>query len=81
VRRFDRAGIEDVVRAAGLEVLRLDEMNRLGTIGWRIHHALGGGRISASEARAFDWMVPLARFLEPLLPGHGLSILVVARVP
>lgn len=81
VRRFDRAGIEDVVRAAGLEVLRLDEMNKLGTIGWRIHHALGGGRISASEARAFDWMVPLARFLEPLLPGHGLSILVVARVP
>lgn len=81
LRRFDRAGIEDVVRAAGLQLVRADEVNKLGVLGWKLHHALGGGRIRSSEARLFDLLVPVARFLDPILPGHGLSVLVVARVP
>jgi SAM-dependent methyltransferase len=81
VRRFDRHGLEEVVRAAGLELVALDEVNRLGTVGWRLHHGFGAGRITASEARIFDLLVPLARRLDPVLPGPGLSILAVARVP
>lgn len=81
VRRFDRQGIEDVVRAAGLGVVEVGEVNKLGTFGWRLHHAMGAGRISASEARFFDILVPVAAKLDPLLPGPGLSLLVVARVP
>ncbi len=81
VRRFDRADIEDVVRAAGMELVALAEVNRLGTYGWRLHHAMGAGRISAFKARLFDWLVPLARGSDPILTGRGLSLLVVARVP
>jgi glycosyltransferase involved in cell wall biosynthesis len=81
VRRFDRQGIEDVVRSAGLDLVAIGEVNRLGTFGWRLHHGLGAGRISASEARLFDLLVPLARALDPILPGGGLSLLAVARVP
>jgi hypothetical protein len=81
VRRFDRLGIEEVVRAAGLEIVSIGEVNKLGTIGWKVHHALGAGRIGSSEARLFDLMVPLARALDPILGGRGLSILLVARVP
>jgi glycosyltransferase involved in cell wall biosynthesis len=81
VRRFDRDGIEDVVRAAGLRVVEVAEVNKLGTIGWRLHHAMGAGRISSSEARVFDLLVPIAKALDPVLPGRGLSLLVVARVP
>jgi glycosyltransferase involved in cell wall biosynthesis len=81
IRRFDREGIEDVVRAAGLRIVDAAEVNKVGTIGWRLHHGLGAGRISTSEARVFDLLVPLARLLDPVLPGRGLSLLVVARVP
>jgi glycosyltransferase involved in cell wall biosynthesis len=81
IRRFDRNGIEDVVRAVGLEVVHVAEVNKLGTFGWRLHHAIGAGRISSSEARLFDWLVPVAKSLDPVLPGRGLSLLVVARVP
>jgi glycosyltransferase involved in cell wall biosynthesis len=81
VRRFDRDEIEGVVRAAGLELFALDEVNRLGTFGWRLHHAMGAGRISSLKARLFDWLVPIARRLDPVLQGRGLSLLVVARVP
>jgi glycosyltransferase involved in cell wall biosynthesis len=81
VRRFDREEIEGVVRVAGLELVALGEVNRLGTVGWRLHHAMGAGRISSFKARLFDWLVPIARSLDPILPGRGLSLLVVARVP
>lgn len=81
VRRFDRAQIEDVVRAAGLEVVDVGEVNRLGTYGWKVHHSMGRGHIGSSEARTFDLLVPVAKALDPILPGPGLSLLVVARVP
>jgi glycosyltransferase involved in cell wall biosynthesis len=81
LRRFDREGIEEVVRAAGLELLAIEEVNKLGTFGWRLHHAIGARRISPSEARLFDILVPVAKALDPILPGQGLSLLVVARVP
>jgi hypothetical protein len=81
VRRFEREDVVEVIRAAGLELIDIAEVNKLGTVGWRLHHALGAGRISGSEARLFDLLVPVARRLDPVLPIHGLSILAVARVP
>lgn len=81
LRRFEREMIEDVVRGAGLELVRVGEVNRLGAIGWRLHHASRTGSIGASTARLFDWLVPVARNLDPVLSGPRLSLLVVARVP
>lgn len=69
-----------MVTVAGLELADIGEVTRLGTFGWRLQHALGAGRISSAEARLFDLLAPLARFLDPILPGRGLSLLVVARV-
>ena len=80
LRRFDRAEIQELVRAAGLEMVALAEVNKLGTYGWRLHHALRVGRISSSEARLFDWLVPVAKILDPILSGPGLSLLAVGRV-
>ena len=81
VRRFDRDEVEALVRSAGLELISLEPFNRLGAIGWRIHHAMGAGRISAAEAKAFDLLVPIARMLDALVTSPGLSWLGVARVP
>jgi hypothetical protein len=81
LRRFDRSGVEDVIRSAGLELVFISPFNRLGVLGWRLHHAVGAGRINGSEAQAFDLIVPLARFVDRVAPGRGLSWLAVARVP
>jgi len=81
LRRFDRGDVEDLVRSAGLELVSLVPFNRLGAIGWRLHHAIGAGRISAAEARSFDLLVPLAKKADALGIGSGLSWLAVARVP
>lgn len=80
-RRFDRGDVEDLVRAAGLELLLLEPFNRLGALGWRLHHAVGTGRISRAEAVSFDLLVPLAKKVDVLMSRPGLSWLVVARVP
>jgi glycosyltransferase involved in cell wall biosynthesis len=81
VRRFDRSDVEDLIRAAGLEQISIQSFNRLGAVGWRLHHALGRGRISRAEARSFDVLVPLAKVIDSGGVGSGLSWLAVARVP
>lgn len=81
VRRFEKDELADQIRAAGLDLLRIEEINRFGTLAWRFHHAMGGRHISTLQSRLFDLLVPLVRSLDPLLPIRGLSLLAVARVP
>lgn len=81
VRRFDRETLEDVIRSAGLQVVVLEPFNRLGAMAWRLHHATGRGHISAAQAHGFDRLVPIARRIDRLGSGPGLSWIAVARVP
>ncbi|MGH8947149.1 MAG: glycosyltransferase [Acidimicrobiia bacterium] len=80
-RRFTRDELEETIGAAGLETVWIEDFNRLGALGWKLRHALRHGGITATEAHSFDLLVPLAKRLEPVLPGPGLSLLAVARVP
>lgn len=81
LRRFDRQELVETIAGAGLKLLSVEERNKVGALGWRVHHALGSGRITRSRARAFDLIVPLANALDPVLPISGLSLTAVARVP
>jgi glycosyltransferase involved in cell wall biosynthesis len=81
VRRFIDSDLEDIVRAAGLELEMLEPFNRLGVIGWRLQNAFGRGSISPATAKTFDLLVPLAKRLDSAGLGPGLSWLAVARVP
>ena len=81
VRRFDREQLEDIVRSAGLETVSIKPFNRVGYLGWVLHHALGRSRITAAEARGYDLLIPLAKRLENIPGLPGLSYLAVARAP
>ena len=81
LRRFNQGDVEDLVRAAGLQLVLLEPFNRLGVVGWRLQNGLGNGGISPASARVFDLMVPLAKRLDSAGVGSGLSWLAVARVP
>ncbi len=80
-RRFSRSDLEDLIRSCGLDLEMVEPFNRLGIIGWRLHHAFATGRISSAEARGFDLLVPFARRVDALFSSRGLSWLAVARVP
>lgn len=82
LRRFSRDELENLIRSCGLEILHVEGFNLLGAIGWRLHHALGRGRISTTEALAFDLAVPFARRLDAFVGStSGLSWIAVARIP
>jgi len=81
LRRFDRADLVEVIAAAGLELVQMRDFNKLGALGWRLHHATGRERITPTQARVFDMLTPVARSLDPVLGGSGLSLMAVARVP
>lgn len=82
LRRFSREDVEDLVRSAGLELVMVEGFNRLGALGWRIHHGMRAGRITTAEARLFDLLVPIARRIDSITGARGgLSWLAVARVP
>ncbi len=80
VRRFEQADAEEMVRAAGLELVQIESFNRLGAFGWRLHHTLGAGGITAAEARRSDLHMHPAKRIDSAGIGVGLSWLVVARV-
>jgi SAM-dependent methyltransferase len=80
LRRFERADVEEVIRAAGLELVSIRPFNRLGVFAWRVHHAYRSSSISSVEARGFDVLVPIATRLDAIGSGDGLSWMAVARV-
>jgi glycosyltransferase involved in cell wall biosynthesis len=81
MRRFTAGELEEVIRVSGLETVFVRSFNRLGRMGWRVHHAFGRDHITGSEARAFALLVPFAAFVERLGVGEGLSLIAVARRP
>jgi len=80
-RRYTEADLTDLIRSAGLELVWLRPFNILGRLAWQTHHGVGAGRISTIQARTFDLAVPLARRLDAMGSGPGLSLIAVARVP
>lgn len=81
LRRFTAADLAGIIESAGLELVWIRPFNRLGRIGWRIHHALGLDHLSSFESRLFGLLLPIARRFERLKIGAGLSLLAVARKP
>ena len=81
MRRFEKAEVEELIEAAGLELVVLRSFNRVGRAAWKVLSALGRPAISATQARLFDLVVPLARRLDRVLGRRGLSYVAVARVP
>jgi len=81
MRRFERGEVEELIGAAGLELTALSSFNRVGRVAWKVLSVVGRPGISRGQARLLDLLVPLARRLDRVLLGRGLSYVAVARVP
>jgi SAM-dependent methyltransferase len=77
--RFAQDQLRAQIEAAGFEVLELNQFNRFGVVGWLINRWLGRERISRFQARAFAWLLPLAKTVERLQFLPGLSLVAIAR--
>jgi len=81
-KRYSKQELRSELEAAGFEVERLLEFNKIGAIGWWFNgKLLGRNRIPKFQLKLFDSLVWLWRRLEPVLPWPGLFLIAVARKP
>lgn len=80
LRRFDRRGIESLLRNAGFTVVHVHSINKAGALAWWFAgKVLRRRNLSKLPLKIFDKTVWLWRLLDRLLPWSGLSMIVVAR--
>lgn len=80
-RRYTAQGLRRLLEPTGLQILHLQEFNRVGAWGWWINKALGRANISAGQIRLFRWLLPLVRVVDACRLGPGLSLLAIVRKP
>ncbi len=78
-RRYDSGELERKMEAAGFSMVVQFYFNKAGVLAWWVGNQLSGQkRITPWQLRFYNWMTPLFRILDRVLPGAGLSTVVVA---
>jgi len=82
VRRYDCGQFSDRLAAHGFEVEQARTMNKVGVFGWWLNgKVLKRKALSRFQIKVFNMLVPVLKYVDPLLPWRGLSLVVVARKP
>ena len=80
-RRYTRVELHTKMQKAGFEVVSLEEFNRMGVPGWWLNKQLGRRDLNPRQMRAFEWLLPIAKAMEAMKIGRGLSLIGVGRRP
>ena len=80
-RRYTQVELHTKMQAAGFEVVSMNEFNRLGVPGWWLNKKLGRRDLNPRQMRAFEALLPIAKLLEAMKLGRGLSLIGVGRKP
>lgn len=79
-RRYEKAELQDKVRAAGFALEDCRFLNRPGILGWYINGKILRRRVLPSgQLAAFRLMLPLLKREEKNPPSTGMSLLAIAR--
>ena len=81
VRRYSQPELHTKMQAAGFEIVMMEEFNRLGVPGWSLNKQLGRRDLRPRQMRLFEWLLPVAKGMEALKIGRGLSLIGVGRKP
>jgi glycosyltransferase involved in cell wall biosynthesis len=80
-RRYTIPELRTKLQHAGFEIVMLEEFNRLGVPGWYVNKQLGRRDLNPRQMRAFEWLLPVAKGIEAMKIGRGLSLIGVGRKP
>ena len=81
VRRYTQTELHTRMQAAGFEIVMMEEFNRMGVPGWWLNKQMGRRDLNPRQMRLFELLLPLAKGLEALKVGRGLSLIGVGRKP
>jgi glycosyltransferase involved in cell wall biosynthesis len=80
-RRYTNVELHTKLQRAGFEVVMMEEFNRMGVPGWNLNKQLGRRDLNPRQMRVFEWLLPVAKLMEAMKLGRGLSLIGVGRKP
>ena len=79
-RRYSREALTKLAQDTGFEIEKMISFNRAGTLPWYVSGRLVKRRtVSLLQIKIFNWLVPLARLLDGILPIPPLSLIAVLK--
>lgn len=80
-RRYTGPELAGKIETTGFQLVTLEPFNRLGALGWCVSKRLRRRNLTPRQLRLFDRLLPLAKLVDKLRLGTGLSLVAVARRP
>ena len=81
-RRYEKLELERKMSAAGFEVEKQFFFNKFGVFAWYVANTLGKQKaLTPAQLRIYNFLTPVFRVLDKVLPTSGLSTVVVGRKP
>jgi glycosyltransferase involved in cell wall biosynthesis len=79
VRRYTNTELHTKMQRAGFEIVMMEEFNRMGVPGWYLNKQLGRRDLNPRQMRLFEALLPVAKAMEAMKLGRGLSLIGVGR--
>ena len=81
-RRYSEGELENKMREAGWEVEKQFFFNKFGVLAWYVANTLGKQKaITPFQLKIYNFLTPLFKVLDSVLPISGLSTVVIGRHP
>ena len=80
-RRYTRAELSQKMKDAGIEIISVREFNRLGVFGWLINKWMKKGELNPRQMWLYELLLPLAKLMDFVRVGPGLSVIAIGRKP
>jgi glycosyltransferase involved in cell wall biosynthesis len=80
-RRYTEEELRSKLTAAGFEVASIRQFNRLGVLGWWLNGKMGRKDLSPMQMRVYEMLLPIAKLIDRIGIGPGLSVVGVGRKP
>ena len=80
-RRYTPEELTTKLREAGFHIASCAEFNRLGVLGWWVSGKLHKKELSPFQMRAYEFLLPLAKLMDKIRIGPGLSLIAVGQKP
>ncbi len=78
-RRYEPSELAEKFHEAGFEVVSVKQFNRLGVLGWWVSGKLGKKELTPLQMRVYELVLPIAKLMDWMGVGPGLSLIVVGR--
>jgi len=80
-RRYTQDMLKADLQKAGFEIADLWEFNRLGVYGWWVSKVMKKDTLSPRQMKIYERLLPIAKLLDWIKIGPGLSVIGVGRKP